>query len=72
MPMDYSRYPIGWKKVSLTIRRIAANRCEWCHVANGSLRPNGSRVVLTVAHLGTVYADGKPGNKHNTIYGAKT
>ncbi len=65
--MDKSRYPTNWAKVSRTIRRIAGWRCEWCHVANGVPLPSGrkGKVVLTVAHLGTPYADGRPGNKHD-------
>lgn len=52
MPMDRLQYPDGWEKVSLTIRRIAGWRCEWCGVANGTIRPGKRPVVLTVAHLG--------------------
>jgi hypothetical protein len=65
MPVDKSRYPSSWPKVSRTIRRIAGNRCEWCGIANGVPLPSGrkGKVILTVAHLGTPYADGKPGNK---------
>lgn len=65
MPIDKSRYPSSWPKVSRTIRRIAGNRCEWCGIANGALLPSGrkGKVILTVAHLGKPYADGKPGDK---------
>lgn len=62
MPMDRRLYPRNWKKVSRTIRRIAGNRCEWCGIPNGLKRPGGSRVVLTVAHLGVEWADGRPGD----------
>lgn len=67
MPMDKTRYPSSWPKVSRIIRRIAGNRCEWCHIENGVPLPSGrkGKVVLTVAHLGTPYADGKPGDKHD-------
>ncbi len=67
MPVDKSWYPHNWPKASRTIRRIAGDRCEWCGIANGAPLPSGrkGRVVLTVAHLGTPYADGKPGNKHD-------
>ncbi|MBV9690538.1 MAG: hypothetical protein JO202_12625 [Ktedonobacteraceae bacterium] len=67
MPMDMSRYPSNWRKVSLTIRRVAGWRCEWCKIENGAPLPSGraGKVVLTVAHLGTPYADGRPGNKHD-------
>jgi len=67
MPVDPTRYPDGWKKVSLAIRRIAGNRCEWCGVQNGAPLPSGrkGKVILTVAHLGTPFPDGKPGDKHD-------
>jgi len=67
MPMDPTRYPAGWKKISLTIRRIAGNRCEFCGIANGSPLKSGraGKVVLTVAHLGVDYPSGKEGSKHD-------
>jgi hypothetical protein len=67
MPIDLSTYPRNWRKVSRTIRRIAGNRCEWCHVPNGVPLPSGrsGKVILTVAHLGVPWADGRPGDKHN-------
>jgi 5-methylcytosine-specific restriction endonuclease McrA len=67
MPVDRSRYGSNWPKVSLTIRRIAGNRCEWCGVPNGVPLPSGQagKVILTVAHLGAPYADGRPGDKHD-------
>ncbi len=67
MPVDPTRYPRNWKKVSLTIRRVAGNRCEWCGVHNGTPLTSGRRgnVVLTVAHLGMEFPDGKPGDKHD-------
>lgn len=67
MPMDKQRYPTAWTKISLTIRRIAGNRCEFCGVANGSPLPSGraGKVVLTVAHLGVDYPSGKKGSKHD-------
>lgn len=67
MPVDKQRYPSNWRKVSLTIRRIAGWRCEWCQIANGAPLPSGraGKVILTVAHLGTAYANGQPGNKRD-------
>jgi hypothetical protein len=60
MPMNRHRYPTAWAKISLTIRRIAGHRCEFCGVANGSPLPSGraGKVVLTVAHLGAPLATG--------------
>jgi hypothetical protein len=61
------RYPPEWPAVSRHIRCIrAANHCEWCGAINYQPHPvTGSKVVLTVAHLGVPYPDGSPGNKHN-------
>lgn len=67
MPMDRRLYPPNWEKVSLTIRRIAGWRCEWCGAAKGDPLRSGrpGKVILTVAHLGTPWADGRPGSKHD-------
>ena len=65
--MYYSRYPANWKEISRQIRQDrAGNRCEWCQAVNGEPHPiTGSKVVLTVAHLGVPYPDGRPGDKHD-------
>lgn len=65
MPMNHKLYPRNWRKVSARIRfGRAGNRCEWCGALNGVAHPvTGSKVVLTVAHLGTPYPDGSPGDK---------
>lgn len=70
MPIDPLLYPSSWRKVSLTIRRIAGWRCEWCGIENGAPLPSGRPgcVVLTVAHLGTPRATGDgwdSGDKHD-------
>lgn len=70
MPIDRHRYPTAWAKISLTIRRIAGWRCEFCGVPNGSPLPSGraGKVVLTVAHLGAPLATGdgwRPGDPHD-------
>lgn len=44
------RYPRNWKDISLAIREKAGQCCEFCGVANYSIRDN-AKVVLTVAHL---------------------
>jgi len=49
-PENKSRYPKDWKQISLRIRERAGNKCEDCGVENYSIR-NGSKIVLTVAHL---------------------
>ena len=47
------RYPADWAaRRRFIIRYRAANRCEWCHAANGEPHPaTGSQVVLTLAHV---------------------
>jgi 5-methylcytosine-specific restriction endonuclease McrA len=49
-PENIHRYPKDWKQISLRIRERAGNRCENCGVENYSIR-DGSKIVLTVAHL---------------------
>lgn len=64
--MDKSRYPANWKAISLAIRERAGWRCEWCGAVHGQPHfVTGSRVVLTVAHLGVLRPDGSLGNKHD-------
>ena len=49
-PENKARYPKDWKQISLRIRARADNKCEDCGVENYSVR-DGSKIVLTVAHL---------------------
>lgn len=66
MPINYKDYPADWKRISLDRRQKAGNKCEWCEAENGKPHPvTGSRVVLTVAHLGTPRRDGTAGDKHD-------
>lgn len=67
MPMNPKLYPRNWRKISARIRfGRAKNRCEWCGAENWAPHPvTGSKVVLTVAHLGTPWPDGRPGDKHD-------
>lgn len=68
MPVDWSRYPANWKQISLRIREREGWRCKWCGAEHGQPNPRtGSKVVLTVAHLGTPHADGRPGDKHDKM-----
>jgi hypothetical protein len=48
-------YPPCWPKVSQIIRRLAQGRCEHC-------RRRCALWELSVHHLGTLYADGRPGD----------
>lgn len=65
MPMDLRFYPRNWRKISARIRfGRARGRCEWCGAWHGAPHPiTGSQVVLTVAHLGTPWPDGRAGDK---------
>lgn len=51
-PENKGRYPKDWKtKIRPDILKRANNKCEFCGIENYSIRENGSRVVLTIAHL---------------------
>lgn len=50
-PENKSRYPKDWKQIRARILERAGNCCEFCGVPNYSIRPNGTKVVLTIAHL---------------------
>jgi len=66
MPMQRERYPANWEEISRSIRERDAWRCAFCGASQGQPHPlTGSRVVLTVAHLGTDLPDGSSGDKHN-------
>lgn len=49
-PENKARYPKNWPEISAKIRARAGNKCEDCGVENYSIR-DGSKIVLTVAHL---------------------
>lgn len=52
MPINYKEYHPKWKLISRLIRfKRAQNKCEWCGIENYSIKPTGSKVVLTVAHI---------------------
>lgn len=50
-PENKNRYPTNWQAIRADILRRANYKCEFCGVENYSIRANGSRVVLTIAHL---------------------
>ena len=56
-PENKGRYPKNWKEIRDELLEAAGHRCQWCGVENHSIRENGSRVVLTIAHM-----DHKPEN----------
>ena len=65
MPWNRANYPDNWEEISYIIRFVRArHRCEWCGACSGDQHPvTGSRVFLTVAHLGIAFPDGRPGDK---------
>lgn len=68
MPFDRARYPADWPAISLRIRTRAGWKCEWCGALHGQPHPiTGSKVILTVAHLGAPHPDGRPGDKHDKL-----
>lgn len=82
MPIDYRKYPPDWGDISKRIRDRAGNVCEECGVPNGShvLRAKGdrsqwtqveagkgTRIVLTVHHIGVDHADGTPGDPRDKM-----
>lgn len=50
-PENRSRYPKDWKQIRARILERAHNCCEFCGIPNYTVRDNGSRMVLTIAHL---------------------
>lgn len=50
-PENKARYPKNWKEIRASILQRANNKCEFCGIENYSVRENGSKVVLTIAHL---------------------
>lgn len=68
MPFDASRYPVNWQAISLRIRERDGWQCKFCGAIQGEPHPlTGSKVILTVAHLGVPYPDGTPGNPHDKM-----
>lgn len=65
MPFQRERYPPDWPAISLRIRERSGWRCG---AENGKPNPaTGSRVVLTVAHLGVARPDGTAGDKRDKM-----
>lgn len=78
MPVDMSRYPKNWKKIVERVRKRSGNHCECtgecgrhsgrCNAAQSQPHPKTkSIVILTTAHLGIDYPDGRKGNKHDKM-----
>lgn len=50
-PENKARYPENWKEIRADILKRADSRCEFCGIKNYTIRENGSKVILTIAHL---------------------
>lgn len=61
------RYPDNWlTEIRPAIMARADHKCEWCGAVNYEPHPvTGSKVVLTIAHLGVDFPDGTLGDKHD-------
>jgi 5-methylcytosine-specific restriction endonuclease McrA len=51
LPENKNRYPKNWPEIRAAILKRAGDKCETCGVANHTIRENGSKVILTIAHL---------------------
>lgn len=50
-PENKSRYPKNWGQIRADILARANNCCEFCGIPNFTIKDNGAKVVLTIAHL---------------------
>ena len=51
MPINYADYPDNWNEIRERILKRANHCCEHCGVPNYTVKSNGTKVVLTIAHL---------------------
>lgn len=52
MPINYKDYPDNWlTEIRPAILERANNCCEFCGIENYIVKENGTKVVLTIAHL---------------------
>ena len=61
-PEMKARYPQNWKQIRAQILERAGNSCEFCVIPNYTIRENGSKVVLTIAHLDHIPENCSPDN----------
>lgn len=59
MPCNYRDYGPDWKWIRRQILDQAEHACEFCGVANYSMR-GSTRIVLTIAHLNHDLRDNDP------------
>jgi len=67
MPVDWNRYPKNWKsKIRPAILKRENHCCKFCGAQNYKPHPiTGSKVILTIAHLGHPYSQNA--DKHNKM-----
>ena len=51
MPINYKEYPPDWEERRQRILERAGHCCEFCSIANYTKKPDGTLVILTIAHL---------------------
>ncbi len=52
MPIDYKKYPANWKtEIVPRIKERDGHKCKFCGIENYAIKPNGTKVILTIAHL---------------------
>lgn len=52
MPINYKEYPENWlTEIRPAVLKRANDCCEFCGIANYTIKENGTKVVLTIAHL---------------------
>ena len=56
------RYPKNWKSIRAEILTRADNRYEFCGIENYTIRANGSKVILRIAHLDHTPENNNPEN----------
>jgi len=61
-PENKARYPKNWMQIRASILERANHCCEFCGIPNYTIRENGSKVVLTIAHLDHTPENNDPSN----------
>lgn len=56
------RYPKNWNEIRAAILDRANNKCEFCGIENYTIKENGAKVVLTIAHLDHIPENCNPDN----------
>jgi 5-methylcytosine-specific restriction endonuclease McrA len=52
MPINYKKYPPNWRtEIVPRIKARDGHQCKFCGIENYTIKPNGTKVVLTIAHL---------------------